>query len=58
MKNTFDWAVIGAGPAGIAAVGKLIDRRKTPVFEQYDGIQYVDTKGIIAPGLFGVGVVL
>lgn len=24
-KNNFDWAVIGAGPAGIAAVGKLID---------------------------------
>ena len=24
MKN-FDWAVIGAGPAGIAAIGKLLD---------------------------------
>jgi cation diffusion facilitator CzcD-associated flavoprotein CzcO len=23
--NTYDWAVIGAGPAGIATVGKLID---------------------------------
>ncbi|MDF2939524.1 MAG: pyridine nucleotide-disulfide oxidoreductase [Gammaproteobacteria bacterium] len=26
MKNTFEWAVIGAGPAGIAAVGKLLDQ--------------------------------
>lgn len=25
IKNSFDWAVIGAGPAGIAAVGKLLD---------------------------------
>lgn len=24
-KENFDWAVIGAGPAGIAAVGKLLD---------------------------------
>lgn len=24
-KNTFEWAVVGAGPAGIAAVGKLLD---------------------------------
>ena len=33
MKNTqsaFDWAVIGAGPAGIAAVGKLIDQGVNP----------------------------
>ncbi len=26
----FDWAVIGAGPAGIAAVGKLIDNQVKP----------------------------
>ncbi len=25
-KNTFDWTVIGAGPAGIAAMGKLLDQ--------------------------------
>lgn len=25
MGNEFDWIVVGAGPAGIAAVGKLID---------------------------------
>jgi hypothetical protein len=24
-KNTYQWAVVGAGPAGIAAVGKLLD---------------------------------
>lgn len=26
MKNEFDWTVIGAGPAGIAAIGKLLDQ--------------------------------
>lgn len=26
----FDWAVIGAGPAGIAAVGKLLDAGVAP----------------------------
>lgn len=31
IQNTeFDWAVIGAGPAGIAAVGKLIDHQVDP----------------------------
>jgi hypothetical protein len=30
-KKTFAWAVIGAGPAGIAAVGKLIDNGVKPV---------------------------
>jgi len=33
MQNTqssFDWAVVGAGPAGIAAVGKLIDHGVDP----------------------------
>ena len=31
MKNNkFQWAVIGAGPAGIAAVGKLIDNGIRP----------------------------
>ena len=29
-KKTFQWAVIGAGPAGIAAVGKLLDHGITP----------------------------
>ena len=24
-KKTYQWAVVGAGPAGIAAVGKLLD---------------------------------
>lgn len=27
MDKTFQWLVIGAGPAGIAAVGKLIDHK-------------------------------
>ncbi|MDF1757270.1 MAG: FAD-dependent oxidoreductase [Legionellaceae bacterium] len=31
MKNgTFDWAVVGAGPAGIAVVGKLLDKGVLP----------------------------
>lgn len=29
--KTFDWTVIGAGPAGIAAVGKLIDNGVNPL---------------------------
>ncbi len=29
-KNRFEWAVIGAGPAGIAAIGNLLDRGITP----------------------------
>lgn len=29
-NNTFQWAVIGAGPAGIAAVGKLLDNGIRP----------------------------
>src|SRR5205085_12218902 len=28
--SSFSWAVIGAGPAGIAAVGKLIDNGVSP----------------------------
>ncbi|WP_133126979.1 FAD-dependent oxidoreductase [Legionella nagasakiensis] len=28
--ETFEWAVIGAGPAGIAAVGKLLDHKIAP----------------------------
>ncbi|ETO93707.1 FAD-dependent oxidoreductase [Legionella oakridgensis] len=31
MNNeTFEWAIIGAGPAGIAAVGKLLDHKINP----------------------------
>src|SRR3990167_907709 len=30
MNTTFDWAVLGAGPAGIAAIGKLIDQGIEP----------------------------
>lgn len=30
MKNDADWAVLGAGPAGIAAVGKLLDHGVDP----------------------------
>lgn len=30
MKNHFKWTVIGAGPAGIAAVGQLIDHKVSP----------------------------
>lgn len=30
IKSTFQWAVIGAGPAGIAAVGKLLDNDVDP----------------------------
>lgn len=29
-KKTFQWAVVGAGPAGIAAVGKLLDSGTPP----------------------------
>lgn len=29
-NNKFQWAVIGAGPAGIAAVGKLLDHGVLP----------------------------
>lgn len=29
-KTTFEWAVVGAGPAGIAAVGKLLDQGVKP----------------------------
>ncbi|MCB0406668.1 MAG: NAD(P)-binding domain-containing protein [Bdellovibrionales bacterium] len=37
MVKTFEWAVVGAGPAGIAAVGKLIDRGVKP-----ENIAWVD----------------
>jgi hypothetical protein len=30
MQSDFEWAVIGAGPAGIAAVGKLLDKKISP----------------------------
>lgn len=29
-ETTFDWAIVGAGPAGIAAVGKLLDQVVPP----------------------------
>ncbi len=29
-KNEFEWAIVGGGPAGIAAVGKLIDSQIDP----------------------------
>lgn len=31
MSRKFEWAVLGAGPAGIAAVGKLIDKGVKPL---------------------------
>ena len=37
MDKTFEWAVVGAGPAGIAAVGKLIDKGVKP-----ENIAWVD----------------
>ncbi len=30
IENEFDWTVVGAGPSGIAAVGKLIDNQVDP----------------------------
>lgn len=30
IKSTFEWTVIGAGPAGIAAIGKLLDNDIDP----------------------------
>ncbi len=38
----------------IYAVG--FERRKTPVLEQFEHLRYDDTTGIIAPGLFGIGI--
>ncbi len=38
----------------IYAVG--FERRKLPVLEQYERMHYNDKTGIIAPGLFGVGI--
>lgn len=37
-KKEFQWAVVGAGPAGIAAIGKLLDNDITP-----DTILWLDT---------------
>lgn len=45
-KNEFDWTVIGAGPAGIAAVGKLLDHHVNP-----DRIAWIDP--IFQVGDFG-----
>ncbi len=38
----------------IYAVG--FERRKLPVLEQYEAMHYNDKTGIIAPGLFGLGI--
>lgn len=38
-KNPFEWAVVGAGPAGIAAVGKLLDHGVSS-----DKIVWIDPK--------------
>lgn len=38
----------------VYAVG--FERRKLPVLEQYENVQYHETTGIIAPGLFGLGI--
>jgi hypothetical protein len=38
----------------IYAVG--FEKRKLPVLEQYEHLHYDDRTGIIAPGLFGLGV--
>lgn len=38
----------------VYAVG--FERRKIPVLEQYEKMQYQDRTGIIAPGLFGIGI--
>ena len=38
----------------IYAVG--FNRRKIPVLEQYETMDYNDKTGIIAPGLFGIGI--
>lgn len=38
----------------VYAVG--FERRKLPVLKQYEKIQYQDRTGIIAPGLFGIGI--
>lgn len=38
----------------IYAIG--FERRKTPVIEQFPGVNYQETTGIIAPGLFGLGI--
>ncbi len=47
MEKSFDWAVIGAGPAGIAVVGQLIDKGITP-----SKILWIDPK--FAVGDFGL----
>lgn len=38
----------------IYAVG--FEKRKLPVLEQYENLDYDDKTGIIAPGLFGIGI--
>jgi cation diffusion facilitator CzcD-associated flavoprotein CzcO len=30
MQQVFEWTVVGAGPAGIASVGKLLDAGVSP----------------------------
>ena len=38
----------------VYAVG--FERRKLPILEQYENLDYDDKTGIIAPGLFGIGI--
>ena len=41
----FDWAIIGAGPAGIAAIGKLIDNGIDP--NSVENKESVDNKELL-----------
>jgi hypothetical protein len=51
--HTFDESLALCNKA-IYAVG--FERRKLPILEQYEQLQYDDRTGIIAPGLFGLGL--
>lgn len=51
--HTFDEELAMCNKA-IYAVG--FERRKLPILEQYEDLTYDDRTGIIAPGLFGIGL--
>lgn len=51
--HTFE-EVLGTCNKAIYAVG--FERRKLPLLEQFEKMEYNDKTGIIAPGLFGVGI--